>query len=916
MSEQLRIYAFGGLSIAVGDTAVTGLASRKADGLLLYLAANPRPHTREALATLFWDDRTTQRALANLSVILTSLRKQLNDYLIITRQSIGINPQADIWLDMQSFVQLVAARAGSRDDEPVVRSDAARLEQAIDLYTGDLLEGFILRSAEGFEEWATLERERLRQFAYDALSQLVTYHQERRQLARAIDYASRLVALDPLSEAAHRHLMLLYARDGQRTTALEQYAVCARILDEELGVEPDAATTGLYQQLLSGAPSEATAGPDRAAVATALAVASLPAETSPFLGREAELRLLDERLDDPACRLITILGPGGVGKSRLALHAALRRAEDFTHGAAFVPLAEISAAQLLADAIGDHLHVSFVQGQDTAVQLRDFLRQKELLLILDNMEHVADGAPLLADLLRNAPRLQIITTSRERLHLREEWLLPLHGLPVPAENGAPEASAAVALFVQSSRRVRADFTLDGHETAVARICRLMDGLPLGIELAASWTRLLEPAEIVTEVERSLGFLETTLRDVPARHRSLAAVFTHSWVLISEAEQKALRRLSVFRGGFDRASATAVAGVSLLTLASLADKSFLRLGSPQRYAMHTLVRQFALEKLQEDPAAARAAHQAHCAYFLAFLAERREALLGGRQQAALAEIRAEIGNIRAALGWALEEGAAGVSDADALHASDALFQFFTMQSWFQEGALLFGAALKSPHVRRDSTLHGWVLARCGWLAHLNGRPADGAAQLQQALALLESAHDRSGSVFCRNYLGASAFYRGDTAVAQEVLQIALADARAGGDRPGEAIALNILGAVHEALEQYDQAELFLRESLTLKKGIGDRWGMSFSLGNLGNVAVAQGDLQAANRLYQQSLELRRELGDRRGEALCLTDLADLAARQGNATAARERLIRAAAIWVDLGNVHTASALQARADLLAE
>src|SRR6266545_4062733 len=413
-------------------------------------------------------------------------------------------------------------------------------------------------------------------------------------------------------EASHRQLMRLLAFSGQRSAALAQYATCRRVLDEELGVAPEEETTALYARIQRGA--------DVASPSAARPSDNLAAHTplTPLIGREGELAQLAERLEDRNCRLLTLIGPGGIGKTRLALQIASGLRGSFRDGVYFVPLAALNAADMLVPAIASALGFALHGLADPKAQLLAYLRTKDMLLVLDNFEQVLDGADVLSDLIQAAPGVVVLATSREPLHLRVEWLMDLDGLPVPqdVEASSVERSSAVQLFVQTARRMQADFALSpATSPSVVRICQLVAGTPLAIELAAAWVRSQSCVEIARALEQSLEQLATTMRDVPARHRSMRAVFEHSWRLLSDAEQGVLRRLAVFRGGMEADAAEQVAGATSSLLAALVDKSLLRRNGAGRYDLHELVRQYAGEQLEAAGEAGEIRNQ-HTACFLA------------------------------------------------------------------------------------------------------------------------------------------------------------------------------------------------------------------------------------------------------------------------------------------------------------
>ncbi|MCA9965131.1 MAG: tetratricopeptide repeat protein [Anaerolineales bacterium] len=920
---QLKLFLLGGAGLKLDGEPLVGLASRKAEALLIYLACQPQPQPRDLLATLLWDDRPQQRALGNLSVLLSSLRKPLGELLLSSRQTVGLD-EAGVWADA-----LVLARAvGAVAHKPLTGETAVSLQTTLALYHGDFLTGFAIRDASAFEEWQLLEQERLHRLATAGWEQLTTYYLEKQQWAVGIAAAQQLLRLDPLRERAQRQLMQLLAGDGQRHAALAQFDQCRQLLADELGVEPEAETVALAARIRAGEQGSRGAGETISPLLSRLPAPlhNLPSATTPLVGREIELAAIATRLAEPNCRLLTLLGPGGVGKTRLALAAAEAVAKTstavFPHGIWFVSLAELDSGALLPTTIADAVNLSLAGTASHQAQLLGYLRQKQLLLVLDNAEHLlAETAVirLLQQLLTHTPGLKLLVTSRERLDLRGEWLLPVEGLPIPTVAPGEETYAAATLFVQCAQRVRPEFQLTAaNREAVWRICQLVEGVPLGIELAATWLRLLTCAEIGAEIGRSYDFLSDAPRAVAERHQSLQAVFAYSWKLLTANEQQMLARLAVFRGGFSREAAQAVVQADLPTqatlplLASLVDKSFLRVRQPGRYEMHAMLRQYAAEKL--SPAEQERVQDRHAAFYATLLQRWLRPLQGGDQLAALDGIRLELENVRAGWRWALERPlqVAALPNWQSLvqDMSDTMFYFFTMRSWFEEGAQLLGQVVAWLEQWREETavLRWRIQARHGWLQFLCGQTVQGEETLCHSLTQL--AGEEAETIFCHNYLGAAAFYRQDEAGALGHLQQALVLAQRLGDPLGEAIALDIMGRVQMYRQDFDAAESLLQASLARKRPLGDRFGMGFSLQNLGAVAQALGQPERARRLYEESLALREEMGDRRGMGLCLEKLGDLALAAGDGAAARRLYERCEALFSEIGNVEAATAVRTK------
>ncbi len=387
-----------------------------------------------------------------------------------------------------------------------------------------------------------------------------------------------------------------------------------------------------------------------------------------FHGREQELLELDRLIADPECRCISLVGPGGIGKTRLALQAARQQRAAFSHGVAFVPLASVGSVAAAIPAVAGAVRLQFYGPGDPRDQLLNYLSEKQMLLVLDNVEQLlvegppqANIAELVFEILRRAPGVKLLVTSREALDLQGEWVFEVWGLAFPEVENAENADgfAAVALFVQRARRASPGLAFGTADlAAIAQLCRLVEGMPLAIELAATWSRVLSPAEIAREIEASLDFLSASARDLPERHRSMRVVFDQTWQKLSAKEREVLAQLSVFRGGFSRGAAEHVAGASLPVLSILVSRALLRRGGAGRYELHELVRQYGAGRLAADAGAHAAAQRRHFDYFLALAEAAVQGLKGRDQLEWLGRLEQEHDNLRAALEWALESDRAG------------------------------------------------------------------------------------------------------------------------------------------------------------------------------------------------------------------------------------------------------------------
>ena len=592
---------------------------------------------------------------------------------------------------------------------------------------------------------------------------------------------------------------------------------------------------------------------------------NVPAVSLSLVGRARELRAIRQGL--AAGPLVTLFGPGGIGKTRLAIQVALEEADSYPDGAFFVALASTRSGDLVAAAVAESLRAT-LSGDDPVQSLIDFLREKRLLLVLDNLEYVVDeAAELVRRILESARGVRVLATSRERLNMREERIVELAGMPVP-EVGHPRAAryASLRLLVERARRHDAGFQLHRETLPHAiRICRSVWGLPLAIELAAALARVLTLREIADEVQKSLDTLETSMRDVPARHRSLRGVFEYSWSLLPPREREVLRALSVFRGGFRREAAERIAGASLPVLSSLVDKSLLRHTPAGRYEVHEVLRVFAAEKLAEDPAERTRRRDLHAAFYAEFLHLREGRLRGVGEMEALAAISDDIANVRHGWRWALRRGDTPLLDRTA----EALFQFYSVRGWFPEGERVFRQSARV--VRAHPALAARFRVRSAYFAQQLGDLRLARRQVLRSLPVLRENGLEAEAAVGYLVLAATARHQGQLRRARRLLEHALTRFRAAHSTVGEGWCLNEAGAVALDLADFDEAERSLRRSYEIRAALGDRAGTTRTLVNLGIVADHQGDREEARRCFLECLRVAREIGDRSNEAMALHNL---------------------------------------------
>ncbi len=884
--EGLRISLLGPFQVIGNGEPITDFEADSARALLAYLAMHAGiAFPRTTLAALLWPEQPETDALHALRQALNRLRKAIGDqeadppFLTITRTTIQFNPDSRYWLDVTAFNDLIAAcKQHPHRRLEACRSCRRRLAQAAELYRGDLLAGFFWNSTP-FEEWLLLERESLHRQAIAALYHLAACHEQREEWDAVLRYARQQVALEPWQEEAHRQLMRALAMSGQRSAALAQYQTCCRILETELGVAPAAATEMLREQIET-----------ESLVPHPRPRHNLPTQLTPFIGREAELEQIAERLNHPDCRLVTLVGLGGVGKTRLALQVAREDSCTFPNGVYFVPLTAIHSADALATALVRGLEIYPSSGESLTTQLLNYLKGKDMLLVLDNLEHLTSGNELIVDLLQKTTDVCILVTSQSPLNVPGEWLFTVKALDCPEENAAAdEHYSAVHFFCENAVRRQPDFVLTSENWPhVARICRLLGGIPLALELAAGWLRTRSCQEIAQEIQNDLDFLRTSSPGVPGRHRSIRAAFDYSWALLTAEEQAALRRLAVFPAGFDREAAWHVAGASPEVVDSLVNRSLLQpvtYSSPNpvtRYSMHRLLHRYAMERLVGEPADAFDAHRRHCDYYIALLESLKGDLEGRSPRRALETFGRESDNIRAAWDWAVAQ-----EDVPRIErALGGLIQCYVLRGWFKEGEAILGHAAEalsgSTPVREDirHAIHKLAVHRSVFLGHL-GRYDEAATLLQSSLEGLQASDDAAAIVRCLNTLSWIHSRQGNYAQAQELATWALTLAQAGHLRSLEADSLNNLGSVCFYRVDFDKAQEYYTRSLDIRRELGDRWGESVALGNLGIVAYEQNRFPTARAYLAQALEIVRcDVGVPEKEAWYLSSLGMTALDSGD------------------------------------
>jgi predicted ATPase/DNA-binding SARP family transcriptional activator len=894
---RLSLFLLGGFEARLDEIPLSGIKTDKARALLAYLAVEQdRPHRRQALAGLFWPGYLESSARASLRHALANLRQVLSDesadppFLLIEGEAIQLNRAAEVWVDVEEFKAAIRDQRSGTDNP---QSTISNLQSAISLYRGPFLEGFSLEDCPEFDTWTGIVREELQRQALSALSQLAEAYESRGELEEASQYARQQLELEPWQEEAHRQLMRLLAMGGQRAAALAQYETCRRGLMEELGVEPSAETTELYEQIRAGVVGKASATTRKELIPQEdlLTFAdqsqqkhNLPGQLTRLIGRENEVRQIKQLLETH--RLVTLTGAGGVGKTRLSIQVGEELLERFTDGIWFVELAPISDPEQVPSAVARALGVREDSSRTMIEVLSSYIRRRDLFLMLDNCEHLLQACAGLAEaLLRACTTLKMMASSREPLGVAGEALYRVPSLPYPE---APQAAvegllgySAVSLLIDRVRLLLPDYQVTKKNApALVRICQQLNGIPLALELVAARFGVLTAEQVADRLEDAFRLLTSGTRTTLPRHQTLRATMDWSYSLLDKNERLLLHRLTAFAGGFTLEAAEAVcAGEGLERdevldlLTRLVNKSLVvanrQQGEETRYQLLETVRQYAREKLLAAGESQWLSNR-HCDYYV-WLAEQAEPqLMSAERIIWTRRLILEHHNIDQALEWAFSQG-----DPHAgLRIIVALYRRFWQPNgrwaypfrWLEKGIAL---AEKDPAV--PSILFLQLLA----IPH---RSFDEIITLCQQIgpaADAELCFNLSLSVYFAMVIGDNAVIRKHSEQCLEVIpRLKPADIWYKGWSYA-----NIAWAYSHSLKEYDTAKQYALEGWRCFQQAGDRWMVTHLL-VLGEVAEHEGDYDQARRCYLDSIPIYKEVADVNGVWLSIIKLLSLELSQGN------------------------------------
>jgi predicted ATPase/DNA-binding SARP family transcriptional activator len=852
---EVHVYLFGYPRVENLGQSVS-VPRRKALALLAYLSVTQSHHSRDVLASLLWPEEESAKSYAFLRNALWVLHQTpVEPWVLATRHMVGLRADEGLWVDVVQFRRLLQTCQGHAHPETALCAEGVEaLRTAVNLAREGFLAGFAADDSRALEEWQFGEADVLAQELALALERLSDHYETAGDVDAALLYAQRRLAAQTLDEGAYRRVMRLLAKRGDRAGALRVHEDCVRVLDLELSLEPAEETRLLAEEIRSTSTTLSLSPGSRPTRQRQFPVFRLP-----FVGRESDVSQILSLLAEEDCRLVTVTGTGGAGKTRLAVEAAAH-ASDFADGAVFVSLVDVESPSLAPTAIlkslGDYTESRADRGPRDAhghlAEVARHLAGRNLLVVLDNVEHLGHDVRWLADLVASAPGPRFLATSRQELGVPGEWVFSLEGLKFPPAGSPTPAPQfpAVQLFVQAARRADAHFSPSPADiAAIGSIARLLQGNPLGIELAASWVRTMPCAAIEAEIAKSVDFLKTDQQLVPRRHRSLRAAFEGSWGLLDRHGRSAFRTLSVFRGGFTPDSALRVADVSLPGLASLVAKSLVERSSAGRYEMLEVVRQYADERLRTLPDEHAAVQNRHADYFLALLASQESRLKRSEQKDALILLAADEANVYTAWHRAASQGATEELARGAM----GLFLFCDMTTRFAQGASLFRlAADASGEPARAPRAYFRGLE--AWFTTFDD-PEEASRQFQQSL------DDAAGLSLNRDL----AFVR---------VLLSFAGGRRAPSTPRAHVedALRFFeehGLTWEVATACDAltfsqatpaaALVLVDRSIAIRETLGDAWGVAMGRYSKAIVLEKTGDLEQAHVELQASAELRESLG---------------------------------------------------------
>jgi len=865
MAAGYTIQVLGGLSIINSSGELIELSSRKAEAIIVYLLFSEKPSVeREELATLLWADMPESNALTNLRVTLAGIKKQCGDLMMVTRRRISIHPDVIIRTDKTELEEAMdAALADGMDRKELSLEQARALSEKMDLYRGDFLQGFFVRNTIAFEDWAAYERESLRRRIIDVSQMLIHTYKKNCLLREAIAAANQLVYIDAFNDAAYQWLIELYALNGERDTALEKYADYCTFLDEEIGVEPTEDVVALAKAVRDG-----SLAPETQTVSsmenTPLPVPNnIPMELSRFFGRRAELAQLRDYLHNPHLRLVTMIGQGGTGKTRLAIEAARQNMRLFPDGVWFVKLEGVVSADLVLPEIYKVLGITYPQREKAQDELIEYMNGHHILMVLDNFEQLLDASAIIADVIQRTENSKVIVTSREMTGLPEETNMYLDGLDGGRDKGVKEKSSAEDLsdagkmFVERAQRIVQDFVPKEKDIVlIEAICELVARLPLGIELAAGGIKNKSLRALHDHIAQDIMNLQSDQPDLPERQRSLMSVFNTFWEQLAKDEQLMICRLSAFCGVMTQDAARQVAGVSVFFLSSLVSRGFLKRVGSYGYRAHSMHRQYVRKKFKENQKEYQVISTKHRDYYFDMLQRIVRSLRDSPQKGMLDELEEELCNLRLALHFTIESG----EKQKALTLCELLMPFWKIRGYFQEGYHWLDQVFMMQG-EANPVMESSALCAAAKLVSVLGDHATAEAYSRKSLQIATETGDQHGIARALNSLGASLAEKGEPKKAEEIYGESLEIYR--NLRVQQAIAGTLVNLANMEIEsgKTDDASTMLDEAMKSFKLVGDSVGITHVLLVAARIALMDAEHEKAMAILREALEKAWDLSAR-------------------------------------------------------
>lgn len=920
----LALRLFGTFEALGPDGQPLAFRTDKIRAMLAFLAVeHDRPHRRDALAGLLWGESSQRSARQNLRMGLSRLRASLKP---IADQPLLVSDRQVVQLQLRperhfvDALQLMLPQLSS----PLAAENYDLAKSTAAAYRGDFLAGLTLADSPAFNEWRVIKGELFHQQIMNLLGRLVDFCLIHRRWPDGERFALQQIGIDPWYEPAHRQLMQLYAAQSKPKLVLRQYEKLTDILAEEIGVEPDAQTTRLKDELLARNEShhDVIEGSPH----------NLPRELTPFIGREKEQQDLREMLLDPAYPLITLMGVGGIGKTRLALQCGASVRPYFPGGVWFVPLEELlpapednfDAREQLAAAVARAVDFRFEGHRDLVEQLVEHLAAKgkrdgrSTLLILDNMEHVIEpGATLVLELMKRLPFLFLLVTSRQRVRLQSEYVFQVEGLPIPTDVELQSVSS-VELFVERATRLGRGFHLNqGNAADVGSICKAVHGLPLGIELAASLVEESSCAAIARalQTEQRLNHLASPARDLPARHRTLRRVFDYSWDLLPPNLQKILAGCTIIRGRFGPAAAARICSATKADLENLLNRSLLRAADDGGYAFHPLIYEHAAEK-RDELLTEREIDDlllAHAQHYSGWFGGLDNAVYFGPSQVAIQKkISREMENIDQLWRWAAENDRPELI----LPTIYGIYYHFQWSAYYLQGQRWAGRIINllsdslNPKSRQvcaslllwksvvettmgqveraldslsqaeailtdldpaETIFERAILMRETGKRRYAQNAGEAVAIMREASRLFAIADWLGEQTVCMMWLAYILLHDGRLAEAEEVLDAAIPIQEKLKDKRGQISAHSQRAIILATQEKYDEAIVAYKEVIEAREALQDWGGVSSGYWHLGDIYLQAGQMREAEDTYHRALEMVRLNQDTRGIAAAVTGL---------------------------------------------